>query len=264
MIRRTWQLLALLMCGPLGLRAQEARIAGVVRTTQSQRPVAAAEVSITGTDHRTRTDSTGRFALTDVKPGRVRFVVRAIGHREYSADVDVTSRGVDDLVVLIEPITELQRVETHADPLASKPNLRAFEERKKFGTGRFLDSTQLGYPDPLLWHSMLTQRIPGLRFISVGSKRVYAASRGVVSLNLMPRGDNIDRANRAPVVCYVSVIVDGIRMYGGGLDESLLDITRLGLGRVLAAEYYSVSQLPAEFNKGSTAVCGTLVLWTQY
>jgi hypothetical protein len=243
---------------------QAVRVSGVVRASPTQRPLAGAEVLIAGTERQTRTDSTGRFVLADVTPGRVRLVVRAIGHREYNTEVDVTSRGVEDLVVLLEPITELQRVETRADPLAGKPNLRAFEERKKFGTGRFLDSTQLGYPDPLLWNTALSQRIPGLRVITVGSKRVYAGSRGAVSLNLMPRGDNIDRANRAPPACYLTIIVDGVRMYGGGPDEALLDITRLGLGRVLAAEYYSVSQLPPQFNATGTAVCGTLVLWTQY
>ncbi|HEY0931891.1 MAG TPA: carboxypeptidase regulatory-like domain-containing protein [Gemmatimonas sp.] len=243
---------------------QDVPISGTVRAAVSQRPVAGAEVSIVGTDRQVRSDSAGRFTLTVARPGPVRITARAIGHREHSIEVEVTSRGLDDLVIPLEPITELQQVETRADPLRGKPNLRAFEERRKFGTGRFLDSIQLGYPDPLLWSNLLPQRIPGLRIVTVGSKRVYAGSRGIVSLNRMPRGDQVDQANRAPIACYITVIVDGVRLYGGGPDESLLDITRLGLGRLLAAEYYSVSQLPPQYNSTGTAVCGTLMLWTQY
>ncbi|BAH40078.1 MAG TPA: carboxypeptidase-like regulatory domain-containing protein [Gemmatimonas aurantiaca] len=244
--------------------AQETRVSGVVQVSTTQRPLAGAEILVAGTALQARTDSLGRFELVPVKPGRVQLVVRSLGHREHLRELEVPVHGVEGLVVLLEPITELQRVETRADPLAGKPNLRAFEERKKFGTGRFLDSTQLGYPDPLLWNTLLTQRIPGLRQIAVGSKRVYASSRGAVSINQMPRGDMIDRGNRAPVACYIAIIVDGIRLYSSGPDETLLDINRMGLGRVLAAEYYSVSQLPPEFNRSGTAPCGTLVLWTQY
>ncbi len=49
--------------------------------------------------------------------------------------------------------------------------------------------------------------------------------------------------------------------YASRVDEPLFDVSSIDPGTVAAVEFYSVSQLPARFNRGGNAPCGTLVIW---
>jgi len=75
------------------------------------------------------------------------------------------------------------------------------------------------------------------------------------------RGDVTDRMMGAPPACYVQVIMDNIVRYKSAVGEALLDIGLVDAATIDAMEYYSVSQLPVEFNRGGNAPCGTLVIW---
>ncbi|HEY0931893.1 MAG TPA: carboxypeptidase-like regulatory domain-containing protein [Gemmatimonas sp.] len=240
---------------------QDTRVQGAVLSSQSNRPIANAEV-VVGT-RSIRTDSAGRFTLS-VTAGRQQFIVRAVGFEEISEMLDIPASGIEDAEITMEPITELQRVETRADPLANSPNLRGFEERRRMGLGRFIDSTVLNpMGDTRQWASVILTRVPGLRLMAYGGRRAFAVGRGAISVNLVPSGDATDRLLGAPGACYVQIIIDGILRYGSRLNESLFDANFAGGEKIIAAEYYTVSQLPAEFNRGGNAPCGALVLWTQ-
>ena len=86
----------------------------------------------------------------------------------------------------------------------------------------------------------------------------------MISINSMPHGDGADRLMQAKPACYVQIIVDDIVRYGSKPGESLFDIDQIDPSTIAAIEYYSVAQLPLQFNRGGNAPCGTLVIWSRY
>lgn len=212
-----------------------------------------------------RSDSSGIFVLAELHEGRYRMIVRAVGFQTLTVDIDVPSAGLDGVDVLLQPASTtalLPGVNVKAASGMRSFMLNAFDERRKLGTGQFLDSTTLiAGGDGKRWASVIAERISGVRLISYGGRRSFASTRGMISFEKTPRGDSMDRQQGAPAGCYVQVIIDGIQRYGSRMEEPLLDVSGLS-GPFVAAEYYSVSQTPSQFNRSGNAPCGTLVLWT--
>lgn len=245
---------------PESARAQQtaSRVAllGTVLAEQGERPIAGAQVELVGNGNMTTTDSSGVFALWDIVPGRYRLMVRALGFAPLDVPLVVPVDGLDALEILLPPT--LGRVEVRAGGIPREAHLRGFDQRRRWGSGRFMDSTRLHAYGPMQWATQLTANTPFLRIVRFesifGSGYTFAGRRrGAVSL----RGDVRSE-------CYPHIIVDNVVMYANGIGELPLDISFLTGGPpVVASEYYAASQVPAEFDKGGLAVCGALVLWTQ-
>lgn len=236
-------------------------VLGSLRADSTNIPIVGAELVLTSVGRTTRSDSAGAFAFRELPSGLHRMIVRAVGFQSVTVNLDVPSDGVDDVhMTLKRASTELERVDVKATGGIAAFVLNGFEERRKLGTGRFLDSTMLADVDPKRWASVLVERIPGIRLMMYSGHRSFASTRGQISFDNVPRGDASDRTQGAPLACYVQVIVDGVQRYGSRIGEALLDVNNMD-GPFIAAEYYTASQTPPQFNRGGNAPCGTLVLW---
>ncbi len=236
-------------------------VLGSLRADSTNAPIVGAELVLTSVGRTTRTDSAGAFGFRELPAGRHRMIVRAVGFQSITVNVDVPSDGVDDVhMTLKRAATELEKVDVRATGGLTTFMLNGFEERRKLGAGRFLDSTVLADADPKRWASVVLERIPGIRLMAYSGHRSFASTRGQISFDNVPSGDAADRSQGAPKACYIQIIVDGIQRYGSRMGEPLLDVNNME-GPFVAAEYYTTSQTPLQFNRGGNAPCGTLVLW---
>ncbi len=251
---------------PHAASAQTASISGIVLVDSLDRPIAGAEIMIAGTERVVRSDSAGAFALRSVPIGRRQVQIRAVGYQSLNVSLDIPAAGLDGLEILLRPnATELAEVAVRADASPTARWLRAFESRRRMGIGRFMDSTELwGGGDPRNWAQRVAQRVPGVRLIGYGGSLAMATgNRGSNSFRGLPSGDLTDRMRGARANCYVRVIVDGMLRYNSQNDQSLFDVANWDGPPIVAAEFYTPSQLPAEFNRLGSASCGALVLWTK-
>jgi hypothetical protein len=248
-------LMAAAVATPTPLRAQTATIRGTVRSTESGRAVAGASVTLPAAARQTRTDSLGRFVLNALRDGAQELVVQAVGFAPARALVTITAGPPLEVEVDLDPLPqELQRVVTVAPRDAARNIAYAeFEERRAMGLGRFLTREELVREEGRSLDALLRARVPGLRIWDVGSARVAGSSRGNISI--LPRGDSR---------CFVQVIVDNVIRYQTGGTLPPFDLRSLDPGMIAGIEFYTPSSTPAEFNRGSTAACGTLLIWLQH
>lgn len=246
--------------------AQTTSISGIVLVDSLERPIAGAEIMIAGTELVARSDSAGAFVLRLVPIGRRQLQIRAVGYQSLSVSLDVPVGGLDGLDILLRPnATELAEVAVRADASPTARWLRDFENRRRVGIGRFMDSTELwAGGDPRNWAQRVAQRVPGVRLIGYGGSLAMATgNRGPSSFRGLPSGDLSDRMRGARANCYVRVIVDGVLRYDTRPDQPLFDVANWDGPPIVAAEIYTPAQLPVEFNRLGSASCGALVLWTK-
>lgn len=270
---RTVVLMALsLLAGGMvssSLAAQAARVTGPATVSgrivadSGKTPIVGAELVLTSVGVTSRSDSTGTFTFRALPTGNHRMIARAVGYQTVTISLYVGSDGVDDVdLALTRTATQLDAIDVKASGGLRAFALNGFEDRRKLGNGRFLDSTALLVDgDPKRWASVVIEKMPGLRLIPYSGRRSFASSRGTISFDNSARGDAMDRSQGAPKACYVQVIIDGNPRYGARMNEALLDVDGLD-GPFIAAEYYTVAQTPPQFNRGGNAPCGTLALWT--
>lgn len=224
-------------------------------STESGSPVAGASVTVPGLARQTRTDSMGRFVLNALRVGEQELVVQAVGFAPARALVTITAGPPLEVEVDLDPLPrELQRVVTVAPGGAARNIAYAeFEERRAMGLGRFLTREALVREEGRALDALLRARVPGLRIWDVGSARVAGSSRGNISI--LPRGDGR---------CFVQVIVDNVIRYQPGGTHPPFDLRSLDPAMIAGIEFHTPSSTPAEFNRGSTAACGTLLIWLQH
>lgn len=243
-----------------------ATFSGTVLADPARQPIAGATVTIPQLALSVRTDSAGNFAIPSVPAGFHEVIVRAIGFQQIATRINFE---VDDIVErdfrLRTSPNVLSEVEVKADASSSRsPRIAEFDERRKMGLGHFLTQSDFEKAEGRKLSDVLTSRIAGIRTVSYGSRQALISSRGLISISKMPAGDGMDRRMGATSRCYVQVIVDDIVRYRSAPDEQLLNIDTIDPSRIAAAEYYSASQTPAQFNRGGNAPCGTLVIWSRY
>ena len=82
---------ALFGSAPASAQEAAARITGLIRDAESQRPLAGVQVYIEGTSLGSLTTSEGRFVLQNVRPGRYTVVAQIIGHTTGRKEVSVAA-----------------------------------------------------------------------------------------------------------------------------------------------------------------------------
>ncbi|MBL0939454.1 MAG: carboxypeptidase-like regulatory domain-containing protein [Gemmatimonadaceae bacterium] len=272
--RSWWTLVLLAFCsfvaGPTAASAQQVAattsLAGIVLVDSTERPIAGAEVELIGTTFRARSDSSGAFFIAGVPPGSYRLQVRAVGYSPILVDLALGREKMEDVDILLRPVAqELERVDVRAALTPTARNLLGFESRRKFGIGKFLDSTALWRFGDRQWAQAIVAQSPGVRATSYGaSSALTVGSRGPSSpRNGLPSGDVVDIRRGAKPACYMRVYVDGVLHYNSQAGESLFDVTNYNGPQIVAAEVYTAAQLPAEFNRMGAASCGAVLLWTK-
>jgi hypothetical protein len=239
MMRASASVIGFLLLVPGRGIAAQAVLAGTIRDDSTGRPLEGADVLIESSTKRGTSLASGGYAISGVPAGNHVALVRLVGYapiriafRASGNDTTWLNARLTRSVQPLEPVT----VEAKPDFIAAD-RLRTFEENRRLGFGKFMDSTYLRKWEAVSF-SVLVARVPGVTVVCHRGRRpCYAAS------------------NRSG--CPMRVFVDG-------MPSRLTDIgTDWRVSELEAVEIYrSAAELPAEYNSASSA-CGVLALWTR-
>jgi Carboxypeptidase regulatory-like domain len=143
--------------------AQGGTLRGVVKDS-SDRPIPNVEVVATPGPHRTRTDSTGHFAMTGLGGGQYIVHARKVGYSPGESTADLHGDGALDLTVTLEHrMADLDTVVVNADGTCPERSFDGFLCRqKRGGKGVFMDYMDIDDKDPLSTADLFRD-IPGFR-----------------------------------------------------------------------------------------------------
>lgn len=245
--------------GALPLGAQSV-LSGRVREDSTGRPLPGVEVVVAGSVQRATTDKSGRYVLSLLPAGRRMVLFRSVGYRpsqEWVVLGDADTVWVNPMMVRMT--VRLDSIVVTARPDAPRGlGLEAFEERRRLGFGRFLDSTTLRRNEHFPLVDMLG-RMQGIGFSRLPGEKGWIVA--VSQRRSGPMGEP----------CYMGVVLDGVTLYasvapglgGTSAGRSPPDLKMFDVASMEAVELYrSAAEVPLEFG-GAGAGCGVLVLWTR-
>jgi hypothetical protein len=216
-------------------------------------------VIIEGTDRADTTDSGGRYRL-DAPAGTRIALFRLIGYRPVRLRLQL-SRG-DSTTANVELVREtaqqLEPIETRAAPVAPRGiGVEAFEERRRLGFGKFIDSTELRRSGNRRLTDLL-RGVPGVRmmyFIEDPSRPWDFEWRAASGRKQTAGGEP----------CWMSVVFDGAPIYRSGslsrppnFHRDFFEVSGLEAVEV----YRSPAEVPQEYG-GPSEQCGLLLLWSR-
>jgi len=243
-----------------------ANLVGDVTDAASSAPVAGAEILLPALGRRATTDSAGHFQFSKVVPVTPGPVVIQVRHVGYVPVIDTLA--LNERAPRTYALARVQRLDTvtavgHAHPYVS-PTLRAFEERRRIGSGTFIDDSVLRASEGSRLADVLALRVPGLQTLKVDT-RTFAASRRdqrTGKFAMLPAGGR--RRDNIPNACFSTVYLDGILLFEMAMSRptdpppNLSEYLVSDLG---AIEFYGGNAaVPVQFK---TSECGTLLLWTR-
>jgi hypothetical protein len=205
-------------------------IAGTVRTTSG--PVADARVFLDASLE-ARTDSAGGFTFRNVRPGEHSLDVRSIGSARIVREVTLKAGETISPEFVLEKITTLDSVVVEGSTVR-QGIVRAYEDRKRVGMGRYLDSSQV---------------------------RSFAKMSQALSFvpNVLSKNDTV-KFGTPFGACLPNIWIDNVKF---GADPDVLRLMQPD--DVVAVEVYLRQALvPEEFQpRGRQNGCGALVVWTK-
>ena len=215
-------------------------------------PLAEALVTVMPDGSRGRTDARGLAHFGRLAAGPVVLSVRRLGYRSVSLSA-LLAPGTDSLAVQLLPVAVILHGVVVEDSFP-RPWLREFDERRRYGTGRYVTLKELRQSHGSDLDAILRRRVPGLRIGGPDALSQFAHStRGTQSI----QGG-----------CQVAVYIDGIREPSGNVAAMPLSL----LGGI---EYYTPGQIPVQYRApqainprtgvpaGGSPSCGVLLLWTR-
>ena len=222
----------------LGATADSARtlVDGVVQDSDGQ-PVSEATIAIDGVETSVRSGADGRFRMTNVPTGTRMLSARKVGLLPFLAPIDVVDGGVRNHIVAVERGVTIEGVRITARSAISRDR-REFDERKRTGIGRVMDSTTI-------------MMFP----------RLQSALRQYPSVLVATANNGIDFTLLGRVVsggarCHAYIYVDGVI-------ESSEYLTILPPENIAATELYTSAEFaPARF-RGLGGSCAVLLVWTK-
>jgi hypothetical protein len=247
-------------------------VTGTVRDSAA-RALPGVDVLIEGSSITTTTDATGRFLLSGVPLGAQVVLFRLVGFRPVRTRVYLVTGDTTkaDAVMIPEAIRKPDATQ-QLDSLvvtATTPSPRgigreAFEERRKMGFGKFIDSGTLRRAE-LRRTSDVLRGIPGVNMVRFrecqgpsrcGPVEERAAGGRGGATSMMPRTNQ--------EYCWMSVVLDGNILYHSGSASPPPDFSRDFRPPELEAieVYRSSAESPTEYS-GSAAQCGVILLWTK-
>jgi hypothetical protein len=269
MIRFAHALLAISLTAVAASAQPSARAAvlrGFVLHDSTEQAVVGAELTIDDLKLRTLTAAEGEFRLA-IKPGTYLVNVRALGYqpilvRLSFAEGDSLER---DFLLVPSPVA-IAGVNVTGKADSRNPKIAEFDRRRAMGIGSFISQQRIdSFPGKRLSNFM--RELPGLMIQQGNSANAAWAvgTRGNGSLLRMPSVSAMDvRRGAKRGLCYSTVYLDGVRVYGGNAEEALFDIDQLDPTMVAGIEYFaSAAQTPPELNATSAGTCGIVVIWTR-
>ena len=254
-------------------------LTGYVRDEATLRGLQGAEVSVAGTDHKTRSDKDGKYMLRDILPGTQRISVRAVGFAPVdTALVFATDKATENVFFLGKPATTLDTVKTSSQVRVHGAGFASFAERKARGFGDFLDSTFLRANEGRRLPDLLT----GLRGLHVMQPSTCKLARPVLCdwrVAGTKRG--------AQTVCAMQVVLDGavvqrsvlfedryappfspeavVKAYADKMEDfwrQTFDLNTISVASLIGVEVYRSGAEAPDVYGGLGTNCGVVVLWT--
>lgn len=218
---------------PLGT----AQLSGTVLGADGK-PLEGAQVYLVGTAVGARADYRGAFRLTGLPAGTQTVEVRQLSYAPKRFTVDLSPARESKLAAVLDTrATVLGEVRVEGKAHIDIPG---FESRQKRGFGTFLTRDDIEKQQPILLTDVF-RTIPGLTVGFDGSNYVVQSSRS------------------AGTGCAVQWYLDG-----SPFDNSQNDLDQmLRPDDIEAIEVYkSASEVPMQF-QGTSASCGTILIWTK-
>ena len=223
------------------LAAYRGRIVGVYDLNTGA-PIEGVEVVDVASGTKAMTTATGTVSLAYLPDGGSTVRIRKLGYTPITQFIAISTSDTVPLTLLLTPTTTVLPAVVTMDsaPHYISPGLRAFEERRKAGFGRFITEDELRKSDS---HEMpdVLRRLTGVQ-INCSTRTPRRCNAGSV------------RSGRGQL-CPFLIYVDGLRM----TDNNLL---MLSVDQFAGVEEYSGATIPPMYNMTGTA-CGVLLFWTR-
>ena len=215
------------------------RMRGAVVTMDGTRPIAEAQVSLTGAEA-ARTNERGEWVTQSATPGTRMMEVRAVGYFPDRRAVNVVEGAPPQRLSLFTMRAMLDTIRVTATRLS--PNMKGFEERRRSGMGRYIDAEFIARRRPNRVSDVL-RFVPGLY--------VYQQT---LNTSLQMRSNFGER-------CAPAVYVDGhyMRSFTGDDLDAFVNPDDIG-----GIEVYREPTVPPQFSMGMAGdSCGSIVVWTR-
>lgn len=248
------------------------RILGVY-DEQSGDPVEGAEIADVFNRNKSLTTKTGTVSLFFLPEGGAVVSVRKLGFEPQQLTVSISPADTTPITVILKRATQQLPTVVVNDAATKAPSgmLRGFEERKAHGLGHFIDDSVFRANDSHQLADILVGRMPGMQLSmgQGGAKHLVSGRKQCEGFALL---GNLKGANNTstnckpgdPPSCYVSVYVDGVKIYDPTMDKNTIpDVGRMSASEYAAAEFYQGAAIPPEFNSSFNSDCGVLLLWTR-
>jgi hypothetical protein len=198
---------------------------------------------------RTKWDGEARFA--NVREGRYRIQVRAIGYAPGDVDIEVKrdTASVHFELEKLSPLLDTVRVKA----TRMERHLDEFEARRRQGIGRFITDSVLAAEHAKSLQLLLVSHVPGLKVVGWGVKSMEPA------LN-MGRGSRRSLRSGGEG-CPVAIYVDGFEVVDDVFDVVNLD--PLHTEEVAGIEVYSRSTAPVQYRPMGN-YCKVILLWMKW
>ena len=257
----------------------QGEISGRVMVADSNRsPIRGAEASIRTLGRTALSDSSGRFRLKDVPPGRHLVMLRAGGFRPESSIVTMDFDEVVSWDVVLTrtagTMLPVRVIEASGEPPPAK--LVEFLERQKSGIGHFIDRAQLEKAEGGRRQTGdVIALAPGVA-VKRGTNKIWVASSRAPrpktctfcnrSATPTPGGLNhADFAAGARPACYMDVYLDGAMVFDSQrIENGLFDVNSVPPEHIAGIEVYSSqAQVPVKYSRAMENVCGVVLIWTR-
>ena len=246
---RPWWVARFLVCAtasliPISLEAQKGTgaVAGIVKDSAGA-AIPSVEVVVVRTGVTVRSDTRGRFMIAGVPVGANDISFRRISFAPVILSFPITEDDTVEAQVILGATAARLLPATVVDaPVEHRRRLESFEAHRRAGAGHFITRADIERRDPYRLTDLL-RSVPGTL---IGLDR-----NGMPTLLFTgtPHGTN----------CAPAYFIDGMRVRTLNIDDiPPVDIEGIEL-------YSGSAGLPPEYNQaiGSTAVCGTVVIWTR-
>ncbi|MGV3707455.1 MAG: carboxypeptidase-like regulatory domain-containing protein [Gemmatimonas sp.] len=228
--------------GASALYAQNGTLKGAVLADSTEKPLANAEIAFPQLNISARSDSSGNFTVTNIKPGRQKLIIRVLGYQAYETWLVVNPGQTFEADFLLTRATALDEVKVRAEAGRRSVREMEFEENRKH-TGRFITTEMLEKDRGRPLGTLLAQRLPGLNIIKTGTSEYLSSSR--------------NQANP----CLTQIVLNGLIVYRPGMPP--FDLSAIDTRNIIGVEYYTAMTVPPKWQGPGWSDCGTTVIWTK-
>lgn len=241
----------------------QAVLTGLVREDATGRLLSGVEILVEGSSRSTVSDKAGEYAFKSVPRGSQVVLFRSVGFRPFRIRVELGEGAVTRLDANLVPFAiRLDPLVVAGEPKQPRGMGReAFEERRRLGFGKFIDSLELRRSED----RRLSDLLRGHKGIVIAQNRFAISARTGCYMQIIYDEQTVySPAMYAPSVPVPAGATSrATRSARAILQPTPLDINTFAVSGLEAVEVYrSLSDTPLQFG-GAAAGCGTLVLWSR-